>query len=52
VDEARLRPDDLGQVGEKGDDVVLDLALDLIDAGDVEIGVLPLAQISCRLLGK
>ncbi len=29
MQEARLGPDDLGQVGEKGDDVVLDLALDL-----------------------
>ncbi len=30
--EARLRPDDLGEVGEEGDDVVLDLALDRVDA--------------------
>ena len=36
VHEARLRPDDLGQVGEKRDYVVLDLALDRIDARDVE----------------
>ncbi len=32
VDEARLGADDLGQVGQEGDDVVLDLALDLVDA--------------------
>ena len=37
--EARLGPDDLGQMGQEGDDVVLRLALDLIDAGDVEDGV-------------
>ena len=37
--EARLRPDDLGQMGQEGDDVVLDLALDLVDALDVERGV-------------
>ena len=42
VDEARLRPDDLGEVGEEGDDVVLDLALDLVDPRDVEHGVLAL----------
>ena len=40
MDEPRLRPDDLGEMGEEGDDVVLDLALDLVDAGDVEVGVL------------
>ena len=32
--EAGLRPDDLGQMGEEGDDVMLDLALDRVDAGD------------------
>ena len=37
--EARLRPDDLGEMGEEGDDVVLDLALDRVDARDVELGV-------------
>ncbi len=37
--EARFRPDDLGEMGEKGDDVVLDLALDLVDARDIELGV-------------
>ena len=40
--EARLGPDDLGEMGEKGDDVVLDLALDRIDARDIERGVLAL----------
>src|SRR5262245_25977333 len=34
--EARLRSYDLSQVREKGDDVVLDLALDRIDARDIE----------------
>ena len=42
VHEARFRPDDLGQMGEEGDDVVLDLALDLVDARDVELRVLAL----------
>ena len=36
VDEARLRPDDLGEMREEGDDVVLDLALDGIDPLHVE----------------
>src|SRR2546425_532334 len=40
--EARLGADDLGKMGEEGDDVVLGLALDLVDAGDVENGVLGL----------
>ncbi len=40
VHEARLRPDDLGEMGEERDDVVLDLALDLLDARDVELGIL------------
>ena len=44
--EARLGPDDLGQMGEEGDDVVLDLALDLVDARDVELGLArPSAQM-------
>ena len=34
--EARFGPDMLGDAREKGDDVVLDLALDLVDARDVE----------------
>ena len=46
VHEARLRADDLGEVGEEGDDVVLDLALDRVDARDVERRpLLPLSQI-------
>ena len=40
--EARFRSDDLGQMGEEGDDVMLDLALDLVDPRDVELGVLAL----------
>ena len=39
VHEARLGADDLGEMGEEGDDVVLDLALDRVDARDVEGGV-------------
>ena len=39
---ARFRPDDLRQMGEEGDDVVLGLALDLLDARNVELGVLAL----------
>ena len=35
--ETRFRPDDFGQMGEEGDDVVLDLALDLLDARDIEL---------------
>src|SRR5215475_10931812 len=33
---ARFGADDLGEVSKEGDDVVLDLGLDRIDAGDVE----------------
>ena len=36
VQEARLRADMLGDVGEEGDDVVFDLALDGVDARDLE----------------
>src|SRR5882724_2331374 len=36
--EARFGADDLGKVREEGDDVVLHLALDLVDARDVEGG--------------
>ena len=36
VHEARLGADDLGEMGQERDDVVLGLALDLVDAGDVE----------------
>ncbi len=37
MDEAGLRTDEFGDRGQEGDDVVLDLGLDGIDAGDVEI---------------
>ena len=50
VHEARLGPDDLGEMGEEGDDVVLDLALDLVDAGDVEFRVLALGPDRLRRL--
>jgi hypothetical protein len=36
VHEAGIRADDLRKVGQEGDDVVLGLALDLVDAVDVE----------------
>ena len=39
VHEARLGSDDFRQMGQEGDDVVLGLALDGVDAGDVEGGV-------------
>ncbi len=42
VHEARLGADDLGEMRQEGDDVVLGLALDLVDARDVEGGVLAL----------
>ena len=42
VHEPRLRPDDLGQMGGEGDEIVLDLALDLLDASDVEFRLLAL----------
>ncbi len=37
VDETRVRPDEFGEMGEKGDHVVLGDALDLVDALDVEL---------------
>ena len=40
--EARLRPDMLGEMRQEGDDVVLDLGLDRVDARDVEFGRLAL----------
>ena len=46
--EARLRPDDLGEMGQEGDHVVLDLALDLVDARDVEGRVLALGPDRLR----
>jgi hypothetical protein len=36
--EARLGSDDFGKVRQEGDDVVLDLGLDGVDAGNVEFG--------------
>ena len=39
--EARRRADMLGQVGEEGDDVVLHLALDGVDAVDLELALRP-----------
>ena len=44
MDEARLGADDFGQMGREGDDVVLGLAFDLVDPGDVEGDILALAQ--------
>ena len=53
VDVARLRADDLGEVGEEGDDVVLRLALDRVDARDVEHRLLAaLADEPRRLLRR
>ena len=43
--EARLGPDDLGQMGQERDDVVLGLALDLVDAGNVEDALRALSQM-------
>ena len=40
VGEAALGADVFGDAGEEGDDVVLHLALDLVDAGDVELALL------------
>ncbi len=36
MDEAGVRPDDLGEMGQEGDDVMLGDGFDLVDAGDVE----------------
>ncbi len=41
MDDAGVRPDMLGEVGEKGDDVVAGLALDRLDALDLEAAALP-----------
>ena len=41
MDEARLGADMLGEVGQKGDHVVTGLALDLVDALDLESAALP-----------
>ena len=48
MDEARLGTDDFGQMGQEGDDVMLGLALDLVDPGDVEGGVLGLGPDRLR----
>ena len=40
MQEARLLSDRLGDAGEKGNDVMLDLGLDGVDAGDVEVAAL------------
>ena len=39
MDEARLGADDLGEMGQEGDDVVLHLPFDGVDALDVEAGL-------------
>ena len=39
MNKARFRSHDLRQVGQEGDDVMLDLALDLVDPRHVEFGV-------------
>ena len=41
MQKARLGADMLGEVGQKGDDVVVGLALDLVDALDLEGAALP-----------
>ena len=50
MDEARLGTDDLGQMGQKRDDVMLGLPFDLVDPGDVEDGVLALGPDGLRRL--
>ena len=50
VHEARVGADDLGEMRQEGDDVVLGLALDLVDARDVEGGArCPFPRSSWRL---
>ena len=46
--EARLGADDFGEMGEEGDDVVMGLALDLVDARDVEGRILALGPDRLR----
>ncbi len=41
VDETRFGADMFGEVGEEGDDIVLGFALDLVDAGDLELAAFP-----------
>ena len=36
--EARFRPNDFGKMRQEGDNVVLDLGLNGVDAGDIEFG--------------
>ena len=48
MDEAGLGADDFGQMGEEGDDVVLGLALNLVDPGDVEGGIFGLGPDRLR----
>ena len=48
--EARVRPDEFGEVGEEGDDVVLGRLLDLVDARDVEFGLAALLPDRLRRL--
>jgi hypothetical protein len=49
VHEAGIRPDDLGEMGQEGDDVVLGFPLDLVDAVDVEGGGAAFPRSSWRL---
>ena len=49
MQETRFGPDVLGDIGEKGDDVVLGFLLDLVNAGDLELRAL--ADQAGRLLG-
>ena len=49
VHEARFRADELGQMGQKGDDVVLGLAFDFLDPRDIELGCFALGpDFRCR----
>jgi hypothetical protein len=41
MDEAGIRTDIFGEVGQEGDNVVLGLTLDLVDAGDFPFALLP-----------
>ena len=42
MDETGIGTDDLGEVGQEGDDIMLHLALDGVDALDIKGGVLAL----------
>ena len=50
MDEARIRADELGEMGEEGDHVVLGDALDLVDALDVELRLAALLPDRLRRL--